>query len=512
MDIESADVIRLIEQFLKEQNLRVTLDALQSETSITLNTVDSVDAFKSDIMKGRWDLVLTSVQQANIPQSKLIDLYEQIIVELAESLDMGPARALLRQTEPMEIMRTTQPERYLNLEQLLSRTSFDSSHVYKGKGSRESRRLAIAEGLLAEVNTTAPSRLLTLLGQALKWQQENGLVAPGERYDLFNGRAQTVKPSEDKMPRRLQATIKFPKKQHPDSLAFSPNGEYLATGSADGFIELWSHMTGKLCSDLKFQAEGVLMMMEESVTCLAFSHTSELVCSGAKDGKIKVWRVKTGSCTKRLPAAHSQGVTCVAFSRDDASLLSGGFDNLLRIHGLKSGKVLKEFRGHTAYITSAVYSDDMTRVVSTSEDGSVRIWDAASASCLHTVVPSQESAGLSMPATHSALAIPGSPSDIVVCTKSPNIYIIGLDGKVKRTLAAKEAPCREFLTAAVTPQGKYILAVSDTSVMHCFNIATGLLEDQVKVSEQEIVGMACHPSLNVAAFFSSDRRVPIWTS
>ncbi|KAJ1963768.1 U4/U6-U5 snRNP complex subunit prp31 [Dipsacomyces acuminosporus] len=452
--------------------------------------------------------LLASVRQANIPQPKLVDLYEQIIVELVESRDMGSARALLRQTEPMEIMRAAEPDRYLSLEQLLSRTAFDAGHIYKGRG-KEARRLEIAEGLLSEINTTAPSRLLTLLGQAIKWQQENGLLTPGERYDLFYGRAQAIEASDDKMPTRLQATIKFPKKQHPDSLAFSPNGEYLATGSADGFIELWNYMTGKLCSDLKFQAEGALMMMEESVTSLSFSHTSELVCSGAKDGKIKVWSVKTGSCVKRLPAAHSQGVTCVAFSRDDTQILSGGFDSLLRIHGLKSGKVLKEFRGHTAYITSAVFSEDTTRILSTSEDGSVRIWNTESATCLHTIVPDEASSGLSIPATHSVLAIPGSPSDFVVCTKSPTLYIVGIDGKTKSKFAAKEGTCREFLTAAVTPKGKYVLAVSDTSVLHCFNIATGLLEGEVKVSETEVVGMACHPSTNIAAFFSSHRHIPV---
>ncbi|KAJ1955868.1 hypothetical protein EC988_001648 [Linderina pennispora] len=512
MEIESADVIRLIEQFLKEHNLKRTLDVLQSESSIRLNTIDNIDAFKSNILKGRWDIVLGSVEQANLEPSRLIDLYEQVIFELAELLDLAPARILLRQTEPMQIMRTEQPERYLRLEQLLSRTTFDAQFVYKGEGTKESRRAAIAESLTAEVTSAQPSRLLTLLGQALKWQQEQGSITLGDRYDLFYGKKHAVQQGEDKVPSKIHATIKFPKKQHPESLAFSPSGDYVATGSADGFIEIWNPMTGKLRTDLKYQADSALMMMDQLVTCLSISCSGEAICSGSSDGKIKVWNVKTGACTRRIPAAHSQGVTCIAFSKDSTQVISGGFDNTVRIHGLKSGKCIREFVGHTAYITSVLFSDDMSRVVSTSGDGSVRIWDAKSASCMYNIVPNERNAGLALPETHSAAHVPGSSTDIFVCTKSPTMYIVTLDGDVKKTFSPKEGACSEFLCASITPQGKYILAVSDKSELFSFSIESGICQGQTKISEYGILGMANHPTLNMTAFFFNDRKVPIWTS
>ncbi|KAJ1795597.1 Serine/threonine-protein kinase smu1, partial [Coemansia sp. RSA 2599] len=186
MDIESADVIRLIQQFLKEHSLHRTLEVLQDETGVTLNTVDSVEAFKDDIVKGRWDVVLTNVEHANIPHANLVDLYEQIIIELIELQDIGPARALLRQTEPMEIMRKSQPERYLKIEKLLSQSTLGSSiSAYRGNEGNEARRLRIARKLVGQVSTAPANRLLTLLGQAIKWQQQNeGLVvAEGMPFD-----------------------------------------------------------------------------------------------------------------------------------------------------------------------------------------------------------------------------------------------------------------------------------------------------------------------------------------
>mmetsp|Transcript_25439 Transcript_25439/g.28303 ORF Transcript_25439/g.28303 Transcript_25439/m.28303 type:complete len:510 (+) Transcript_25439:21-1550(+) len=506
VEIDAGDVIRLCLQFLKESNLLNTFEALQKEAQISLNTVENVDVFISNVKNGRWENVLSAIDQVKLPMAKMQALYEQIILELAELQELEVARTILRQTQPMTIMKAEQPDRYHKLEHLLARSYFDAKEYYP-LGSKEKSRARLAKSLAEEVSVVPPSRLISLLGQALKYQQLKGQLAAGQAYDLFRGRAPD-KDTHETYPRRVAVTIKFAQKSHPEVAAFSPDGQFLVTGSFDGFLEVWDFLSGKLRKDLKYQAEEKFMIHEQAILCMQFSRDSETIVVGSQDGKIKVWQIKTGRCLRRFPKAHTKGVTSVQFSSGHNKVLSASYDNTVRIHGLKSGKTLKIFRGHTSFVNRAIWSSDGDVVISCSSDGTIRTWDAQTTDCLQTFSPSNLTTETPIHSIHSLIGT----DNIVVCDQSSTLYVMNLDGQILKTYSAGHTKGSDFTVCVVSPKCEWVYGIAEDNVLYCFSTKTDKLEFFVKLHDKEIIGACHHPHRNLLGSYSDDGILKIWKS
>jgi formylglycine-generating enzyme required for sulfatase activity len=155
-----------------------------------------------------------------------------------------------------------------------------------------------------------------------------------------------------------------------ESVAFSPDGKRIVSGSFDKAMKVWDAETGQLLHTTR-HANGV--------ASVAFSPDGKRITSGGgsygKPGEIKVWDAETGQETLTLKG-HSDRVWSVSFSPDGKRIVSGSYDNTLKVWDVETGEVVRTLKGHKVNIYSVAFSPDGKRIASGSSDQTVKVWDA----------------------------------------------------------------------------------------------------------------------------------------
>lgn len=130
------------------------------------------------------------------------------------------------------------------------------------------------------------------------------------------------------------------------SIAFSPDGVLLASGSGDGDIKIWRFKDGSLIHTLKGH--------NDWISTIAFSPNGQILVSGSSDGIIKLWRVKDGNLIQTLKP--HKGKVCVSFSPNSRFLASGGEDGAIRFWKIIDGKIFPINAIHVDTCTTLAFS------------------------------------------------------------------------------------------------------------------------------------------------------------
>jgi WD40 repeat protein len=121
-----------------------------------------------------------------------------------------------------------------------------------------------------------------------------------------------------------------------------------------------------------------------SVTSVAFSPDGNYVLTGSKDHLVKLWDIFTGRELQTLKG-HSDVITSVAFTPDGRFVISSSWDKTIRLWDLHSGSEIRTFDKHRYKINAMVLSPDGNLAIAACEDNSIIIWRVSSGRIINKI-------------------------------------------------------------------------------------------------------------------------------
>jgi len=244
-----------------------------------------------------------------------------------------------------------------------------------------------------------------------------------------------------------------------ETASFSPDGRLIATASREGVVKVWSARPGRSL----FQVG----IWPWAVSC---SPDGRWITAALYNGDLNLWDARSGQLKLTIRSRCHIPVGA-AFSPDGRNLVTAGSDDTVRLWDVETGHSLGEFPGQDHAVISAAYSPDGQRIAVSDVGGGVRIWDVQTRRELHRLqTPVQEVYYIDFDPSGRKLVAAG------VSEGSPNTDVPTVwDVESGRLLFALDAARSGAWGVKFSPDGRMIAVAALDGKLRLWDAQTGEL-------------------------------------
>ena len=276
-------------------------------------------------------------------------------------------------------------------------------------------------------------------------------------------------------------------------VAFSPDGKILASVSyGDKIIRLWRVADGSLIKKITGHTG--------TVNSIAFSHDGQTLASASADKTICLWRVADGSLMQKI-IVQSDPVNLVAFSPDKQTLaLVLTNDDIIYLWNIADGSIRKSLIGHTDVVNSVAFSSDGQTLASGSYDGSIFLWRIVDGLLIQKIKGHADSVN-SVAFSPDGQTIASGSVDKTIC-----LWRV-IDGLLTKKITGRIGVIN---SVAFSPDGQTLASGSWDYAIRLWRIADGSLIQKITGHKGPVMSVAFSPDEQVLASGSADLTIRLW--
>lgn len=308
---------------------------------------------------------------------------------------------------------------------------------------------------------------------------------PHERFASVQAFSNALE--EASQPKPPLGTTLFIYSSHSDEIrtvAWSPDGLRIASGSADKTVQVWVLSWKDALID---SVETIVNYRGhiKSVNALVWSPDGQRIASVSLDGTAQVWDAGIGNFVLSY-TKHTHWVSAVAWSPDGKYIASSSWDETVQVWDAGTGEHIYTYRGHIDGVRTLTWSPDGTRIVSGSADKTVRVWNI---STRETIVTYHGHA-------KGVHAVAWSPDGRSVASGSRDGTVQVWDASTGKTSLIYHGHSADVNAVAWSPDGRRIASGAKDNIVQIWDATTG----------NKIYTYSDHTNWLVAVSWSSDSK------